>query len=64
MTRINQRIERGFEALARLLCRRSVATLLVMAVLMGALLTQLRHIRFDTSTEGFFRATDPALRAV
>ncbi|MBI4082434.1 MAG: MMPL family transporter [Candidatus Lambdaproteobacteria bacterium] len=62
MTRINQRIERGFEVMARLLCRRSVATLAVMAVLMGALLTQLRHIQFDTSTEGFFRPTDPALR--
>lgn len=61
MTRIRQRIETWFEALAVLLCRnRSLA---ILAVLLATAVagSGLRHITIDTSTESFLHADDPVL---
>jgi hypothetical protein len=58
-----QRIERGFHDFALLIYRRRWLTLVLMLLLVGALASQLPKIKMDTSTEGFFRADDPALIA-
>ena len=58
---MRKRIEQLFGDLARLLCRRRVAALIVMLVPIGALVSQLPRIEVDTSTEGFLHEDDPAL---
>jgi hypothetical protein len=57
------RIDQSFAGLGRAVYRHRLLTLLVLAVLFGGLASQLPRIRFDTSTESFFRTTDPALIA-
>lgn len=61
MTRLRQRIEKGFETLARLIFQHRVKTMLMLAVMIGALLTQLPYVALDTSMEGFLHPDDPAL---
>ncbi|MGD9365740.1 MAG: efflux RND transporter permease subunit [Desulfobacteraceae bacterium] len=61
MTRFRQRIEKGFETLARLIFQHRIKTMLMLAVMIGALLTQLPHVALDTSMEGFLHPDDPAL---
>jgi predicted RND superfamily exporter protein len=63
MKDIRNRIENGFRVLTEKLCRHRLKTLMVMAVLMGALFTQLPNVRLDTSMEGFLHPNDPALLA-
>ena len=61
LSRINARIEAGFERLGRFLFRHRVVTVLSMAALVAGLVSQLPRIRFDTSTEGLFHKNDPAI---
>ena len=61
MSGIRERIEIWFESFGRLVYRRRVWALLIMLVLVGALAYKIPQIKFDTSTEGFFHETDPAM---
>ncbi|MCI5122843.1 MAG: Fis family transcriptional regulator, partial [Candidatus Electrothrix sp. AUS4] len=61
MSRIRESIERRFAAAAGLFYRHNIITLLLIAVLIGALLSQLPKLTLDTSTEGFLHENDPAL---
>ena len=61
MTDIRKRIERWFESIARNLYHHRIKTLLIMAIFMGSLFTQLPKITIDTSTEGFLHENDPTL---
>lgn len=61
MTRLRQRIEKGFETLARLIVQHRIKTMLMLTVMIGALLTQLPRVTLDTSMEGFLHTDDPAL---
>ncbi|WP_339136041.1 MAG: MMPL family transporter [Candidatus Electrothrix sp. GW3-4] len=63
MSRIRDRIERKFAAAAGLLYRHNILTLLLLAVFVGGLLSQLPKLTLDTSTEGFLHEQDPALLA-
>lgn len=60
-TRLRQRIEAAFEALARLIYRRHWVTLLLMAALVAGLASRIPHLTVDTSTEGFLHEQDPTL---
>jgi predicted RND superfamily exporter protein len=60
---IRERIEKAFGRFARLSFRHPVLTLLIVVALVGGLMSQLRHLTVDTSTEGFLRESDPALIA-
>jgi predicted RND superfamily exporter protein len=61
MGKVTRRIEAGFDGLARFLIRRRLAVVLVIGAALAVLFTQLPRTTFDTSTEGFFHADDPAL---
>ena len=63
MSRIRNRIERGFEHLALAIYRNRLKTLAVMGILIAALISQIPNITIDTSTEGFLHENDPALVA-
>lgn len=62
MSDIRHRIETGFERLADVIYRHRYKTLVVMFILTAALVSQIRHITIDTSTEGFLHKNDPALK--
>jgi len=61
MATFKARIESGFAAFARTVYRHRIKTLLIVFVALAALVSQLRYITYDTSTESFFRKDDPAL---
>lgn len=61
MTAIRQRIEKGFEAFARLVYENRLKTLVLMVMLIGALVSQIPKITIDTSMEGFLHENDPTL---
>jgi hypothetical protein len=61
MATLRARIETGFGALARTIYHHRLKTLLIVLIAAAALVSQLRFITFDTSTEAFFRQSDPAL---
>ena len=63
MSRIRNRIEKGFEHLAYAICRHRLKTLALTALVIAALVSQIPKITIDTSTEGFLHKTDPALVA-
>jgi predicted RND superfamily exporter protein len=58
---VKQRIASGFERFGRTIYRNRLKTLAVLLVIIGALVSQLPKVAFDTSTESFFRHDDPAL---
>jgi len=61
MARFSRRIEAGFATLGRLVFHHRLKTLALMLVVIGGLVSQIPRIGFDTSTESFFRADDPAM---
>jgi len=61
MSTIRTRIDAGFEAFGRAIYRNRIKTLLVMAIVIAGLLSQLPKLTTDTSNEGYFRADDPVL---
>ena len=61
MSRFKSRIEDRFGLLARWLFDNRLKSLAVIAALLAALFSQLPQLRFDTSTEAFFRQDDPSL---
>lgn len=60
MNTLRQRLESAFETLGHGVYRHRLISLLAILVALGALLSQLPKIQFDTSTEGFFHKDDPA----
>ncbi len=62
MNTLRQRIEKGFADFAGLVFRHRIKTLVVSAVIIGTLLSQLPHIALDPSMEGFLHPEDPALK--
>jgi len=54
-------MEKWFASLARTIYRNRFKTLLIMAVLIAAIASQLPKLTIDISTEGFLRKTDPTL---
>jgi hypothetical protein len=63
MAKIRARIESGFADYGRLVFRNRLKTLGLLLIVLAALVSQIPHIRYDTSTESFFRTDDPALIA-
>ena len=61
MSEIRKRIELWFESLGGWLYAHWLVTLVVLAVLIGSLASQLPKITFDTSSEGFLHEQDPTL---
>jgi hypothetical protein len=61
MTGYRQRLDHGFASLARSIVRRPWIALLTALVPVVLLAAQIPSVRFDTSTEGFLRADDPAM---
>lgn len=61
MTDIRKHIELWFGSVARTLYHHRIKTLLLMAICMGGLFTQLPKITIDTSTEGLLHENDPTL---
>ena len=61
MSGIRQRIEKGFEAFARLVYENRLKTLVLMAIIIGGLVSLIPRITIDTSTEGFLHDEDPTL---
>ncbi|MBW2545407.1 MAG: MMPL family transporter, partial [Deltaproteobacteria bacterium] len=61
MTTFRNKIERWFASLARIIYRNRIKTLLIMAVLIAAIATQLPKLTIDISMEGFLHKTDPTL---
>ncbi len=61
MSDIRHRIEKGFEHLADVIYQNRYKTLLAILLLIVALVSQIRHITIDTSTEGFLHQSDSAL---
>lgn len=55
-------VERKFGALACTLFDHPIRALLLLLLVVAALASQLRHIYFDTSTEGFLSPNHPAIR--
>lgn len=59
---INRRLlNKGFENLGRGVYHNRLKVLTVLLIVFAGLFTQLQKIRFDTSTESFFRKTDPIM---
>ena len=56
-------IEGRFEALARIICGRPLVALALVLLLAALAVSQLPHLRLDTSTEGFLHEDDPTLIA-
>ena len=54
-------LKKGFEKLGRIVFRNRLKVLAVLLVAFAGLVSQLPKTRFDTSTESFFRKTDPIL---
>jgi predicted RND superfamily exporter protein len=54
-------VERFFAALARFIITYRIVVLIIVFGVVGALGVQIRHLRFDTSNEGFLRENDPIL---
>jgi predicted RND superfamily exporter protein len=54
-------VERFFAALARFIITHRIVVLIIVFGVVGALGVQIRHLRFDTSNEGFLRENDPIL---
>ena len=63
MSSVRTRIEAAFARAAVLIYRHPLRTLLIIGVALAALVAQLPRMTFDTSTESFFRKSDPALIA-
>ncbi|MCP5017929.1 MAG: MMPL family transporter [Ketobacter sp.] len=63
MTAWKGRVEKGFGALAHNLYDHPLRALLLLLLVIGVMATQLRHIYFDTSTEGFLSPQHPAIQA-
>ena len=63
MARLRARIESAFARSAVLIFRHRIKTLLIVFAALAALMAQIPHMKFDTSTESFFRKDDPALIA-
>jgi len=61
MTTIRNNIEKWFASLARAIYHNRFKTLIIMAVLIGAIVLQLPKLTVDISTEGFLHKTDPIL---
>lgn len=61
MARLKARVESGFAGFAAWIARHPVWTLVMVALVLAAVFSQVRYIRYDTSTESFFRKNDPAL---
>ena len=61
MANVRNRIEDGFESVARVLYHHRIKTLLVMLILVAAIVSQVPRIEIDISTEGFLHNNDPAL---
>jgi uncharacterized protein len=61
MATFKARIETGFAAFAHIVYRHRLKTLAILLVILAGLMSQIPHITFDTSTESFFRKSDPAL---
>ncbi|MBW2544029.1 MAG: MMPL family transporter [Deltaproteobacteria bacterium] len=61
MTTVRNNMEKWFASLARTIYRNRFKTLLIMAVLIAAIASQLPKLTIDISTEGFLRKTDPTL---
>ena len=58
MPNIRDRIETWFEHLARAIYHHRIKTIILMAAIIAAFLSQLPKIYFDFSTEGFLHKTD------
>jgi len=61
MSNIRNRIEAWFETLARAIYHNRIKTIIIMALLMAAFVSQIPKIFFDFSTEGFLHEEDPTL---
>ncbi|MGK7346546.1 MAG: efflux RND transporter permease subunit [Candidatus Nitrospinota bacterium M3_3B_026] len=61
MTDVRKRIEKGFESFTRLVFRNRWKTVLIIALFVAAIVSNLSKITIDTSTEGFLHESDPAL---
>ena len=61
MSTIRARIDAAFELLGRTLYQNRLKTLLIMALLVAGLLSQLPNMTRDTSNEGYFHPDDPVL---
>ena len=61
MTSIRNKIEKGFESLAKVIFHNRFKTILTMLVIIGAILSQLPTLTVDISTEGFMHPLDPTL---
>ncbi len=61
MTTIRNKMEKWFSSLARLIYHNRFKTLIIMAVLIAAIVSQLSKLTVDISTEGFLHKTDPTL---
>ena len=60
-TNLRTRIDEGFADLGRTVFRHRLKTLLLLAILLGGLLSQLPKLTADNSADVFFRKNDPAL---
>ncbi len=58
---LREQIEAGFGRWGHTVFRLRWLVILVMAIFLGALFSQLKHIHFDSSMEGFFHEDDPTL---
>ena len=63
MSEIRKRIEEGFESFGRMIYENRKKTLVIMVLLIVALVSGVRHTRFDTSNEAFLHDDDPILIA-
>ncbi len=61
MTNVRNTVEIWFASFARIIYRNRIKTLLIMAVLIAAITTQLPKLTIDISMEGFLHKTDPTL---
>jgi len=61
MKKVRDTIDAGFKQFGYGIIRFKWMVLLLMILLTGVMASQLRNIKFDTSTEGFFHEQDPAV---
>ena len=63
MENLRRRIDEGFAAFARLIYRNRIKTLVLMALLVGGLLSQMPKLTSDNSIDVWFHEDDPDLIA-
>ena len=61
MDGVKRRIGEGFGRFTRLTIQYRILVLVISALLLGGVFSNLRHVTFDPSTEGFFHKDDPTL---